>query len=122
MFIHCTACNQSTDASIDKRTGQVVCNTCGRETEVSPFAKAAMRENRDFVERNKGSFEFQCNACKTVESAVLRRQTNEVICTRCGTAMQHVSPFMANVMRAAGRFERKTASNDHTATDDTDTD
>ena len=107
MLVHCTSCNQQTDARINKKTGQVVCALCQGEVKVTSFARQAMEQSRDYIEEAKTGFCFECNKCREMQPAVSNAAGTEAICTKCGTKIANISPFMIKMMHRMGKVVGK---------------
>ena len=105
MLVRCLNCNQQVDGRIDKETDIVVCMNCRGECEVTEFVKNAMRQNREFLEKEKSSFGFRCDTCREIQPAVTNKEGTKAYCTKCGGEITNVSPFMVSTMRRMGKIK-----------------
>lgn len=106
MLGFCTECNQQVDLKIDKKTDQVVCMNCRANPKVTSQIIQAMKNNREYLEETKASFGFRCSTCKEIQPAVSNRDGTSALCTKCGSIIGDVSPFMIKTMRRMGKIER----------------
>lgn len=112
MLIHCTCCNQQADAKINKKTNQVVCTICGGEPQVTHAMRQAMKDNGAFIEDGKTGFCFQCNKCREQQPAVADASGKKAFCTKCGSEMVGISPFMIDTMRRMGKTVKQEVKKD----------
>ena len=107
MFLICDKCNSQCDCKMDKNTGDVICSNCGEILEkVTPFAKKAMKANKDFLQRNKKSFAFHCSKCNRSMQAVLNKE-DKAVCSECKTPMDQVSAFMLQTMKNLSVYDNE---------------
>ena len=63
--------NTTTDASLDIRSNEAICNSCGEVIEnLSSYAKQAMKINNDVITPNKKAFTYKCKGCKQEMQAI----------------------------------------------------
>lgn len=69
----CKKSDGSTEGSLDVERNEVVCKICGDDiANVSSFAKASMKSNKDIIVPAKKSFMFECRNCnKKVETVIV---------------------------------------------------
>jgi hypothetical protein len=87
-------CGESQEPFLDRDTNQVFCSVCGKEiSNVSPFAKNAMRQNKQFRPKVKKGFMVKC-PCGVEDTPKL--VGGHIVCASCGkTQTQLTPPFIA---------------------------
>lgn len=109
MLLRCNpGCKESdgtTDGGLNPETEEVMCRNCGVELQnVSAFTKRSMKSQRDFIEKSKKAFLFDCITCKkNVETHVDGNQLKGVGCRL--SCKFNVSKFMINTMKEVGSVD-----------------
>jgi uncharacterized Zn finger protein (UPF0148 family) len=80
---------EQTEAKLNKETGEVICEGCGKPIEgITEFAKKTLLSIGQVLRSPKKAFQSQCHQCKT--SRPLYIEEGRAFCKVCGT-QAHVS-------------------------------
>lgn len=106
MLVLCDKCNRTTDARVNKKTGEPICMECGGViTKITAQAVNAMKNLREYLEEGKQSFSFPCSKCKERRAGLVTMAGDKVVCQVCGEEM-NVSPFMRETMKIQGMIAK----------------
>jgi len=111
MITQCV-CSSNVDAKLDVESGKVICQSCGKEIEMSDFMKNTLRQQGDVVRKGRdtripeGGMKVTCKneKCNKEYSAILKKKDNEVYCPYCGTKAE-LSAFSMGLLRENGIYE-----------------
>jgi len=106
------SCNQgckknggTTDASLNLKNNQVICNVCGDTiNNISSFSKLSMKNNGDIIEEKKRAFTFECSYCderceveiENHKSVGKNCQTKDKCMFKITSAMRHALEVMSD--------------------------
>ncbi|MHA2216341.1 MAG: hypothetical protein ACXACY_10405 [Candidatus Hodarchaeales archaeon] len=96
MLLDCTVrgCLQTTEAKLDRETGEVICDACGNNIpNVTPYIKKALNSVGQVIRsRIKKPFQVMCPQCKTHRSLFVKN--DQAFCRACGTQVAISAAFL----------------------------
>lgn len=109
MLINCTTkgCLQSTEAKLNRETGEVICEQCGNPIlNITPFTKKALNSIGQVLRSNtKKPFQAHCPQCNTHRSLFVKDE--KAYCDVCGNQVPVAPAFLHGLKLHLASQEKK---------------